>query len=94
MAVSRNKCSSPSSTATHSGFYELLKYSYLLSAEKKQKSRQKEPQPHEEDADNEIMDLSDPERITKERGGWWHRKGPRYITLPQECDDTDPTVPC
>jgi hypothetical protein len=36
-------------------------------AEKKQKSRQKEPQPSAEDADNEIMDLSDPERITKER---------------------------
>jgi hypothetical protein len=40
--------------------------------EKKQRSRQKEPEPAvEEDADNEIMDLSDPEKITKERGGWW-----------------------
>lgn len=63
-------------------------------AEKKQKSRQKEPQPSEEDADNEIMDLSDPERITKERGGWWHHKGPRYITLAQECDDSGPSLPC
>ena len=70
MALSRIKYSSTSSVATHTGFYKLLKYSYLLSAEKKQKSRQKEPQPQEEDADNEIMDLSDPERITKERGGW------------------------
>lgn len=65
-----------------------------LVAEKKQKSRQKEPQPSEEDADNEIMDLSDPERITKERGGWWHHKGPRYITLAQECDDSGPSLPC
>ena len=63
-------------------------------AEKKQKSRQKEPQSSEEDADNEIMDLSDPERITKERGGWWHHKGPRYITPAQECDDSGPSLPC
>jgi hypothetical protein len=42
-----------------------------LSTEKNQRSRQKEPEPAEEDADNEIMDLSDPEKITKERGRWW-----------------------
>ncbi|KAJ4433253.1 hypothetical protein ANN_15512 [Periplaneta americana] len=36
--------------------------------EKKQKSRQKEPEPEAEEADNEIVDLSDPEKITKERG--------------------------
>jgi hypothetical protein len=30
-----------------------------------------EPEPaEEEEAGNEIMDLSDPEEITKERGGW------------------------
>lgn len=93
VAVSQMKCSFPSGAATQSGFYKLLKCSYLLSAEKKQKSRQKEPQPHEEDVDNQIMDLSDPERSPKERGGWWHYKGARYITLPQECGDTGPTLP-
>lgn len=46
-----------------------LSSSYRLSAEKTQKSRQKEQELDEEDADNEIMDLSDPEKITKERGG-------------------------
>ncbi|XP_021923928.1 neurotrimin-like isoform X2 [Zootermopsis nevadensis] len=35
--------------------------------DKKQKSRQKVPDSNEEEAGNEIMDLSDPEKITKER---------------------------
>ncbi|XP_033607593.1 lachesin-like [Cryptotermes secundus] len=41
--------------------------SVLPEKEKKQRSRQKEPEAAEEDASNEIMDLSDPEKITKER---------------------------
>ncbi|XP_021923930.1 neurotrimin-like isoform X4 [Zootermopsis nevadensis] len=52
-------------------------------ADKKQKSRQKVPDSNEEEAGNEIMDLSDPEKITKERGGWWRHKGLQCFTLPQ-----------
>lgn len=60
-----------------------LKRSCRISADKKQKSRQKVPDSNEEEAGNEIMDLSDPEKITKERGGWWRHKGLQCFTLPQ-----------
>jgi hypothetical protein len=58
-----------------------------LSTEKKQKYQPKEPEADEEDDDNEIRGLVDPEKITIERGGWGHYVRSRCFILPQRNND-------